>query len=138
MILDSNFFWFIYIIPMIFGMGGGMLTGLFIFGLIGGLVGILLYKRKILRLPNYKINIFAGYLVFSLFLFILPFSYQGARFPLFCLPFLHIIVILVFLTLFDKKKICSSLYWSFVLSYFLACFALGFIPFLLNFSPFYF
>ncbi len=124
----SDFLGIMYIIPMVFGMGGGMLAGLFIYGLLGGLIGILLYKRKILKLPNYKISAFAGYLVFTFFLLILPVLLTSSFYRDFIslfLPFLHIIIILIFLTLFEKKKVIKSLYWSFVLSYLLGCFALG-------------
>lgn len=125
----SDLLGIMYIIPMLLGIGGGILVGLYIYGLLGGLIGILLYKRKILELPNYKIGIFAGYLIFIFFLFILPAlltaSFSSAEFTLLFLPFLHIIIILIFLTLFEKKKVIKSLYWSFVLSYLLGCFVLG-------------
>jgi len=127
MALSFEFLEVMYFIPTLFGMGGGILVGLYIYGLLGGLIGILLYKRKILKLPNYKISAFAGYLIFIFFLFILPAlltaSFSGAAFTLSSLSLFHIIVILIFLTLFEKKKVIKSLYWSFVLSYLLACFA---------------
>lgn len=124
----SDFLGIMYFIPMVLGMGGGMLAGLYIYGLLGGLIGILLYKRKILKLPNYKISTFMGYLVFTFFLLILPVLLTSSFYRDFIslfLPFLHIIIILIFLTLFERKKVIKSLYWSFVLSYLLACFALG-------------
>jgi len=119
----------IYIIPMVLGMGGGILAGLYIYGLLGGLIGILLYKRKILKIPNYKIGVFAGYLVFILFPFILltllTTSFYSGEFILLFLPFLHVIIILILLSFFEKKKVTNSLYWSFILSYLLGCFTLG-------------
>jgi len=119
----------LYFIPMMFGIGSGLLIGLFMFGLLGGLISILLYKRRILRLPNYKISAFVGYLLFILIFFILPMLFEYSyHWPLVYLPFLHIIVILIFLAIFDKKKVCNSLYWSFILSYFIASFVLGFFP----------
>jgi len=138
----SDFLGIIYIIPMVLGMGGGMLVGLYIYGLLGGLIGILLYKRKILKLPNYKISIFAGYLVFIFFLFILPIlltsSFYNSTIILLFLPFLQIIIILVLITFFEKKKVSNSIYWSFILSYLLGCFALsifGILPFLGGYLP---
>ena len=129
MVLSSEFLEVMYFIPTLLGMGGGILVGLYIYGLLGGLIGILLYKRKILKLPNYKIGAFAGYLTFIFFLFILPAlltaSFSGEEFALLFLPFLHIIIILIFLTLFERKKVIKSLYWSFVLSYLLGCLILS-------------
>jgi len=135
MTFASDFLRIIYVIPMVLGVGGGVLVGLFIYGLLGGLIGILLYKRKILKLPNYKINVFIGYLIFIFFLFILPnfFVYSDyiTKFFLLGLPLLHITISLIFLSFFEKKKVTNSLYWSFILSYFFGCFALSIFGILL-------
>lgn len=130
---------------MVLGVGGGVLAGLFIYGLLGGLIGILLYKRKILKLPNYKISIFIGYFVFIFFLFILPaffvYTYDITKFFLFGLTLLHITINLIIHSFFEKKKITNSLYWSFILSYLFGCFVLsifGIILFLGNALPIFF
>lgn len=117
-------------------------TLLNIFGLIGGLIGILIHEKKIINFPNYKIPAFIcclisssiTYILIFFIFFILPilygrYSYSATDIsPLVVFAFLaiflsvlHITAILVILTLFEYKNILSNNnYLAFTLAYFLA------------------
>lgn len=138
----------IFVYSIVIGIGISIAFSLLnIFGMIGGLFGILIHEKKIINFPNYKIPAFIGYLVFSsisyillfLIFFILPIFYGRYSYydiwPLIIFAFLaiflsvlHITAILILLTLFEYKNILTNNnYLAFTLAYFFASILL--IPF---------
>ena len=62
------------ILFFVYGLGIGFLIAFTFIGLIAGLIGLLLFNRKIVMFPNPKISIFVGYVAFTVLFTILPFA----------------------------------------------------------------
>lgn len=151
------------IYALIMGISMAVIFSLFeVIGLIGGLLGIYVYDKEIIKLSNYKVGGFLGYLIFSFFGYSLLFSifilapilsgsyYRFDPWVLFFfglvifLSIVHITLILGLLTLFDYRSVLKNRYLAFTLSYFIASllltplFTLFLIGIFLNFGTGFF
>ena len=125
---------------LVFGLSVGSVIGFTSIGLIGGLIGILLFNRKIVKFPNIKIAIFIGYIAFLIIFFLLPFllsipsySYSGSSMSFLLLflsiPFIHCVITIGFFILLQNRNAFNSNYFAFITAYFLASLVLT--PFML-------
>jgi len=129
---SQMFFLIFFIFSFFLGMGIGFVIGFSLLGLIGGLVGLFLFKRNIIRFPNYKIAAFVGYIAFVIIFYIIPLlGIAGASSEpfllliIFGIPFIQAAVTLGFMILFERRQVLRSFYWTFVLSYFCAAFLIA-------------
>ena len=135
---------------LFFGLGVGFIIALTIIGLIGGLLSLLCFNRKIIRFPNEKVAIFVGYIAFLVIFFILPIllallpaifspsSYGSSFTPLslltmlFSLPFIHCVITIGFYIFLRNKNTFNNNYFGFITAYFLASLTLA--PFTIFFG----
>lgn len=117
----------IFMFFVVYGVSTGMVIGFSLFGLIGGLVGLLLHRRGIVKFPNYKIAAFTGYIGFILVFLIIPIllfagssSFGSEILFIIFIPFIHAAVTVGFLVFMEHKKAFYSMYWGYVAAFFCA------------------
>lgn len=131
-----------------FGIGLGLIISFTFIGLVGGLIGLLLFNNKMVAIPNPKVAIFVGYIAMILLFIVLPFifillssvsSYSyGSSSPLafflmfLSIPFIHCAVTIGAFIFLENSKAFNNNYFALITAYFLASLIL--VPFTMIFG----